>query len=230
MQINTSIIRGFECLQILVTIGRPVGCKEIAQLMGSNETKVNRTLQTLKKMNMITQNKAKQYYPGQGVQILATQVLYSSDLLKSTLSVLNSEPDRKYEVAVGVLWQSTVNYLYFRKPHASFFESISSRPLYPLEQSSIGILLLAYQPIRTRKKILKQLNISEELYNWEEIKKNRSFIYNSENKPEYSIAVPIGKTPFAAIAYAQLSNSLTEEEISYYINDLNRIAYEISSL
>ena len=230
MQINASIILGFEFLQTLVTIGHPMRCKDLAQLMGVNETKANRILQTLKKINMVAQNTEKLYYPGQEVQILATQTLYSSNMLKSILATLNLEPQKDFEVAVGVLWHNTVNYLYFRSPETLFFDSICFRPLYPLEQSSIGILLLAYQPINIRKKILKELGLSLDLYNWEEIKKNRSFIYDAKERSEYSIAVPIGRNPFTAIAYAQLSNNLTKEETSYYVNDLTRIANDISSL
>ena len=46
-QPNQSLIDGIRCLQYLVSSDRAIGCRELARLMGTNATRVNRLLMTM---------------------------------------------------------------------------------------------------------------------------------------------------------------------------------------
>lgn len=142
-QPNQSLIDGIRCFQELTTAGRPLGNKELAEKLEINVIKVNRLLRTLKGIGMAEQNAQKKYMPGPVVHILAAQSFHSSALFRAAtqVAIRNAFDDRT--LAIGILWQDSVVYMYHAQPHQNPAEGLGGYHLYHASQSSIGQVLLA---------------------------------------------------------------------------------------
>ncbi|WP_319485965.1 hypothetical protein [uncultured Cohaesibacter sp.] len=142
-QPNQSLIDGIRCFQELTIAGRPLGNKELSEKLDLNIIKVNRLLRTLKSIGMAEQNAQKKYMPGPVVHVLAAQSFHSSALFRAATKVAINTPFDDRTLAIGVLWQDSVVYMYHALAHQDPADGLGGYHLYPSSQSSIGMALLA---------------------------------------------------------------------------------------
>ncbi len=146
-QPNQSLIDGLRVLQTLVSHGQSVGSRDMAAILGMEPTRANRLLGTLAAVGLAEQGTDRKYRPGPGVHVLAAQSLQGSHLLSCALPHLealreeNLAPD--LVVALGVLWQRQVCYLFHARPRMALSQAIGTHELEPAGNSSIGVILLA---------------------------------------------------------------------------------------
>ncbi|MER2491310.1 IclR family transcriptional regulator [Catenovulum sediminis] len=226
-QTNQSILDGIKVLQAIAGSEKPIGGKELCDLLGLESTRANRLLKTLASIGMTQQTKGRKYIPGPGIHVLAAQSLYGSGLLRSAIPTLEKLGQHNYTVAMGVLWYDTVSFIYHANPGMTSAEAIGRVGLMPATCSGIGLALLAKTPVESLVEVYK----GKEIPNFpdgldslvSELEKIRHQGYvrfqglqpnlmASENK--CSIAVEVGEPANSAIAMqGQISESQMHELI-----------------
>lgn len=142
-QPNQSLIDGIITLQALATAPEPIGCRELARQLGFDATKVNRLLKTLAYMGIARQTANRKYTAGPGMHVLAAQSLFASGLIRRALPVLEGLRRYGHTVALGVLWNDSVSYLFHAPPGIEASHGLGRIGLLPATVSGIGIALLA---------------------------------------------------------------------------------------
>ena len=142
-QPNQSLIDGIRCLQYLVSSGRAIGCRELARLMGINTTRVNRLLMTMASIGLTMQDEHRRYLPGPGIHALAAQSIRGSALFSQALPLLERHAPRDIVVALGVLWEDQVIYIWHSAPGSQMSQALAGFHMLPAWQSVIGMALLA---------------------------------------------------------------------------------------
>jgi len=142
-QPNQSLIDGIATLQALASSPEPVGCREIARQLGLDPTKVNRLLKTLTWLGIARQTANRKYTAGSGMHVLAAQSLFASGLIKRAIPTLESLRRFGHTVALGVLWNDSVSYLFHAPPGLEVSRGLGRIGLLPASTSGIGIVLLA---------------------------------------------------------------------------------------
>ena len=145
-QPNQSLIDGLACLQALASQSQPVGSRELGRILGLEPTRVNRLLKTLAFLGLAQQDDQRKYLPGPAIHVLAAQSMRGSGLIRRALGPLESLFDLEFQVAMGVLWEDHVCYLYHHSPGESAAQGIGREPMYPAASSGIGQALLATWP------------------------------------------------------------------------------------
>lgn len=145
-QPNQSLIDGIRCLQYLVSSGRAIGCRELARLMGINTTRVNRLLMSMASIGLTTQDEQRRYLPGPGIHALAAQAIRGSALFSQALPLLERHEPKDVVVAMGVLWEDQVIYIYHSEPGSQVSQALAGFHMLPAWQSVIGMSLLAAEP------------------------------------------------------------------------------------
>lgn len=142
-QPNQSLIDGIRCLQYLVSSGRAIGCRELARLMGINTTRVNRLLMTMASIGLTMQDEQRRYLPGPGIHALAAQSIRGSALFSQALPLLERHAPKDIVVALGVLWEDQVIYIWHSAPGTQMSQALAGFHMLPAWQSVIGMALLA---------------------------------------------------------------------------------------
>lgn len=237
-QANQSIIDGITVLQALATSEEPVGSRELARRLGLENTRVNRLLKTLASIGMAEQNALRKYRPGPGMHVLAAQSLYASGLLRNAIIPLEKLAYFNHTVALGVLWQNTVSFLYHARPGMSASEGIGRIGLRDATTSGIGMVLLAMQPedhvarlyesrdIPGYPKGLKSLQRELAAIRKRGYARVEVFPENAVRSPNHSIAVPVGNPPNSAIA---VSGWIPESAVNELVEALQQARREIEA-
>lgn len=142
-QPNQSLIDGIATLQALATAPEPVGCRELARRIGLDPTKVNRLLKTLTYLGIARQTANRKYTSGPGMHVLAAQSLFASGLMRRALPLLEGLRRFGHTVALGVLWNDSVSYLFHAPPGIEASRGLGRIGLLPATISGIGMVLLA---------------------------------------------------------------------------------------
>lgn len=142
-QPNQSLIDGIRCLQYLVSSDRAIGCRELARLMNINTTRVNRLLMTMASIGLTMQDEQRRYLPGPGIHALAAQAIRGSALFSQALPQLERHAPKEIVVALGVLWEDQVIYIYHASPGSPPGQALAGFRMLPAWQSVIGMSLLA---------------------------------------------------------------------------------------
>lgn len=142
-QPNQSLIDGIITLQALATSPEPVGCRELARRLGTDPTKVNRLLKTLAYLGIARQTADRKYTPGPGMHVLAAQSLFASGLIRRALPALEALRRFGHTVALGVLWEDNVSYLFHAPPGIEASRGLGRIGLLPATTSGIGVVLLS---------------------------------------------------------------------------------------
>ncbi|MGH8175061.1 MAG: IclR family transcriptional regulator, partial [Steroidobacter sp.] len=121
----------------------PVGCRELARRLNIDAVKVNRLLKTLAYLGIARQTSDRKYTAGPGMHVLAAQSLFASGLIRNALPVLESLRRFGHTVALGVLWQDNVSYLFHAPPGLEASRGLGRIGLLPATTSGIGIVLLS---------------------------------------------------------------------------------------
>lgn len=237
-QANQSIIDGISVLQALATSEEPVGSRELARRLGLENTRVNRLLKTLASMGMAEQNVVRKYRPGPGMHVLAAQSLYASGLLRNAIVTLEKLAYFNLTVALGVLWQHSVSFLYHARPGMSASEGIGRMGLRDATTSGIGMVLLAMQPeeqvarlyegkdIPGYPKGLKSLLRELAVIRKKGYARVEVFPENAVRTPSHSIAVPVGNPVNSAIA---VSGWIPESAVNELVEALQQARQEIEA-
>ncbi|MBK0099074.1 IclR family transcriptional regulator [Erwinia sp. S63] len=144
-QPNQSLIDGIRCLQYLVSSDKAVGCRELARQMDMNSTRVNRLLMTMASIGLTIQDEHRRYLPGPGIHALAAQAIRGSSLFAQALPQLEAHAPRDIVVALGVLWEDQVIYIWHSEPgeRTRASQALAGFRMLPAWQSVIGVSLLA---------------------------------------------------------------------------------------
>lgn len=142
-QPNQSLIDGMRVLQALAVSKEPVGCRELGRKLGFDPSKVNRLLQTLAHLGISRQTANRKYTAGPGMHVLAAQSLFASGLISRALPALERLRRFGHTVALGVLWNDSVSYLFHAPPGLEASHAVGRIGLLPATESGIGMALLA---------------------------------------------------------------------------------------
>ena len=142
-QPNQSLIDGITTLQALASSPEPIGCRELARQLDSDPTKINRLLKTLAYLGIARQTANRKYTAGPGMHVLAAQSLFASGLIRRALPELEQLRRYGHTVAMGVLWNDSVSYLFHAPPGIEASRGLGRIGLLPAPTSGIGIALLA---------------------------------------------------------------------------------------
>ena len=142
-QPNQSLIDGIATLQALATAPEPMGCRELARRIGLDPTKVNRLLKTLTYLGIARQTANRKYTSGPGMHVLAAQSLFASGLMGRALPLLEGLRRFGHTVALGVLWNDSVSYLFHAPPGMEASRGLGRIGLLPASTSGIGMVLLS---------------------------------------------------------------------------------------
>ncbi|HEU6454153.1 MAG TPA: helix-turn-helix domain-containing protein [Roseateles sp.] len=142
-QPNQGLIDGIATLQALATTPEPVGCRELARRIGLDPTKVNRLLKTLTYLGIARQTANRKYTSGPGMHVLAAQSLFASGLMRRALPLLEGLRRFGHTVALGVLWNDSVSYLFHAPPGMEASRGLGRIGLLPATISGIGMVLLS---------------------------------------------------------------------------------------
>ncbi|RDT55940.1 IclR family transcriptional regulator [Escherichia coli] len=214
-QPNQSLIDGIRCLQYLVSSGRAIGCRELARLMGINTTRVNRLLMTMASIGLTMQDEQRRYLPGPGIHALAAQAIRGSALFSQALPLLESYAPKDIVVAMGVLWEDQVIYIYHSEPGSQMSQALAGFHMLPAWQSVIGMSLLAAESDEE----LQKRFVDEQ---WRQlaphIAQQREFgrVVWHHDDGEVSMAKPLGAHS-AALAFAgmwQVDDAVIDERLS----------------
>jgi DNA-binding IclR family transcriptional regulator len=205
-QPNQSLINGITCLQTVVAAERPVGSREVARLLGEEHTRVSRLLSTLADIGMLEQTPQRKYQPGPALHVLAAQGLRGSMLLSCALPHLKSLMGQGMTVALGVLWQRQICFLFHSKPGQPLEESIGRHQLHPAQASSPGLALLAHAMKRAKRKPPRALIEAEPVHPVRNLEAALASVHELgyarlrfAERGILSIGLPLGTPPFAAL-------------------------------
>lgn len=199
-QPNQSLIDGIRCLQYLVSSGRAIGCRELARLMGINTTRVNRLLMTMASIGLTMQDEQRRYLPGPGIHALAAQSIRGSALFSQALPLLERHAPKDIVVALGVLWEDQVIYIWHSAPGSQMTQALAGFHMLPAWQSVIGMALLAAES----DEALMARFTSEQ---WQQLaphiqqQREQGHVIWHHDDGEVSIAQPLGAHS-AALAFA----------------------------
>ena len=142
-QPNQSLIDGIATLQALATSPEPIGGRELARRINLEPTKVNRLLKTLTHLGIARQTSNRKYTAGPGMHVLAAQSLFASGLINRALPALENLRQFGHTVALGVLWNDNVSYLFHAPPGLEVSRGLGRIGLLPATTSGIGMVLLS---------------------------------------------------------------------------------------
>lgn len=143
-QPNMSLIDGIACLQAVASRSEFVGVSELSQVLDIEQTKVHRLLRTLAHLGFTQQNSSRKYGPGPAIYALAAQTLYASHFIRDALGPLERlRAKQPHIVAMGVVWNRRVNFLYHAKRGAPLEQAIGTFGTWPAADSGIGLAVMA---------------------------------------------------------------------------------------
>lgn len=207
-QPNQSLIDGIVTLQALASAPEPVGCRELARQLGANTTRVNRLLKTLAYMGIVRQTADRKYTAGPGMHVLAAQSLFASGLIRRALPVLEQLRRFGHTVAMGVLWNDSVSYLFHAPPGIEAARGLGRIGLLPATTSGIGIVLLS----QLHDEDVRELYADREIPMFPEgidsllaklaTTREQGFarVHVADERDHHIVAVPVGNPVYAGIA------------------------------
>ncbi|ORM68519.1 transcriptional regulator [Pantoea wallisii] len=203
-QPNQSLIDGIRCLQYLVSSDKAIGCRELARQMGMNSTRVNRLLMTMASVGLTMQDEHRRYLPGPGIHALAAQAIRGSSLFAQALPQLEAHAPRDIVVALGVLWEDQVIYIWHSEPgeRTRTSQALAGFRMLPAWQSVIGVALLAAESdevLRPRFNDEQWTQIAPLL----ERKRAEEHLIWHRDDGEIGMALPINNNR-AALAFAKI--------------------------
>lgn len=232
-QPNQSLIDGIAALQALATSPEPVGNRELARQLGFNPTRVNRLLKTLAYLGIARQTANRKYTSGPGMHVLAAQSLFASGLIRNALPALEKLRRFGLTVALGVLWNDSVSYLFHAPPGLDAAQGLGRIGLLPASSSGVGIALLAEHDDAWVRELYEEREIPgfpggiDDLVAALEQVRALGFarVLVSEEDDRHTVAVGVGHPAFAAVA---VSGWIPEQNMPMIVEALQQAAQEIS--
>ena len=224
-QPNQSLIDGIRCLQYLVSSDRAIGCRELSRLMGINTTRVNRLLMTMASIGLTMQDEQRRYLPGPGIHALAAQSIRGSRLFSSALPKLERLAPRDIVVALGVLWEDQVIYIWHSVPGSPTSQALAGFHMLPAWQSVIGMSLLAAESDET-------LTARFSPEQWQLLgphvaqQRSRGHVIWHHEDGEVSMARPLGLHS-AALAFAGMWQP-ADDQVAARLDALNQLCIQLT--
>jgi DNA-binding IclR family transcriptional regulator len=231
-QPNKSLIDGIATLQALATSPYPVGCRELARRLSIDAVKVNRLLKTLAYLGIARQTSDRKYTAGPGMHVLAAQSLFASGLIRHALPVLESLRRFGHTVALGVLWQDNVSYLFHAPPGLEASRGLGRIGLLPATTSGIGIVLLSEYEDAEVRDLYKDRDIPQFPQGIEQLlaklaevrKLGYARVHVADERDHHVIAVSTGDPAHAGVA---MSGWIPEAATAPLVEALQTAAREI---
>jgi DNA-binding IclR family transcriptional regulator len=231
-QPNKSLIDGIATLQALATSPDPVGCRELARRLNIDPVKVNRLLKTLAYLGIARQTADRKYTAGPGMHVLAAQSLFASGLIRNALPVLESLRRFGHTVALGVLWQDSVSYLFHAPPGIEASRGLGRIGLLPATTSGIGTVLLSEYDDADVRDLYKDRpipmypdGIEQLLAKLAEVRKlGYARVHVADARDHHVVAVSTGDPAHAGVA---LSGWIPEAATAPLVEALRAAAIEI---
>ncbi len=227
-QPNRSLIDGFNVLQTLASLDEPIGGRKLARHLNLEPTRANRLLKTLAYMGFARQTVDRKYTTGPGMYVLAAQSLFASGFIRTALPALEELRRFNLTVALGVLWNDTVSYLYHAPPGMPSVEALGRIGIYPASKGGIGLALLAQHNdeyidlVYGDKKVVGFENTAALKDKLSEIRKlgyARVKVHESEEK--HTLAIAIGEPAHAALG---LSGWIPKSTVPELLEALNNVS------
>ncbi|HYG07085.1 MAG TPA: IclR family transcriptional regulator C-terminal domain-containing protein [Stenotrophomonas sp.] len=207
-QPNESLIDGIATLQALATTQEPVGCLELARRLDAEPTRINRLLKALAYTGIVRQTADRKYTVGAGMHVLAAQSLFASGLVRRALPVLESLKRYGHTVAMGMLWQDNVSFVFHAPPGVDAMNGLGRVGLFPAANRGVGVALLAQlsdaevrELYENRRQPATPVNLDALL---ETLAQTRQQGYArmqaADDGEHHVIARPVGTPVYAAIA------------------------------
>jgi len=231
-QPNHSLIDGIQTLQALATSSEPMGCRDLARRLGLEPTKVNRLLKTLAYLGIARQTADRKYAPGPGMHVLAAQSLFASGLIRRALPVLERLRQFGHTVALGVLWDTSVSYLFHAPPGIEASHGLGRVGLLPATTSGIGIVLLSEYDDEDVRALYEGTEIpmfphgvDELLAKLAEVRRlGYARVHVADERDHHVVAVSTGDPAHAGVA---LSGWIPEAATAQLVDALRSAAAEI---
>jgi DNA-binding IclR family transcriptional regulator len=165
------------------------------------------------------------------MHVLSAAAMYGSGLLARAAAAVDRLKPIKMHVAVGVLWQRQVVYLYQSQPSRSPPESLLLPKLYPAERSGIGLAILAEMPDAQVRSLYHDTpphgGITRLLQMLRAARANGcAYLHRDDLRPSDALGVGIGSPAFAGIT---LAGDIPESRIPELIRPLKQAAAEIGA-
>ncbi len=142
-QMNKSLVDAIGVFQTVVLTGREVGASDVGRQLGMEVTKAHRLLRTLAALGMLYRTSTRRFVAGPATHVLAGRAMFDGDLPRAASAALAGLREKtKLEVAMGLLWQREVSYLYHVDEHTPVERALGNVKLYPASRSSLGLVLL----------------------------------------------------------------------------------------
>ena len=231
-QPNQSLIDSMRCLHALVASPAPLGSREMATLLEMEPTRANRLLGTLVSVGMAEKTADRKYRAGAGVHVLAALSLHGSLLLSCALPYLEELRAPGRTVALGLLWQQHICFLYHARPGMRMGSAIGRHELVPAGLSSIGVMLLAAKEDRKEANaVVRQLgdhpeSVREPLAESMTAARAESFSRLTFHSGDISLAVGVGSPVIAGLA---LAGKMPEKNVASTVTTLRLTAAKISA-
>jgi DNA-binding IclR family transcriptional regulator len=224
-QPNQSLIDGIRCLQYLVSSGRAVGCRELAREMGMNPTRVNRFLMSMASVGLTAQDDQRRYLPGPNILVLAAQAIRGSSVFAEVLPKLDELAPKDVRVALGVLWENRVVYIYHSKPGSIAYQALADSPSWPVHESIIGTVLVADRSDDEIRALCAPHDAAEFLRHVEMARTTGSAIWH---RADGRVAMAVPTEGYAAgLAFSGMYNTTPEEE-AFRMEQLKALAKAIA--
>jgi DNA-binding IclR family transcriptional regulator len=233
-QPNQSLIDGLACLQTLAMHAEPMACRALARDLELNVMRANRLLRTLADIGLAHQDAKRRYTIGPAIHTLAAQSMFASGLLKRAIKPLRRMGKPGQLIALGVLWQRSVTYLYHGLHGGDVEDALGKVTLFPATRSSVGMVLLAEQS----DKVIREMYRDEPIPGYRnitallnEIRQTRKqgyacLTHDNVDKPAHlTIAVTVGQPVTAAIA---ISGMPVDEPIEAIVEQLQEASHIIA--
>jgi DNA-binding IclR family transcriptional regulator len=231
-QPNESLINGIAVLQRVVSAGAPAGSREIARQMGMLATRVNRLLGTLAHLGLLEQDSSRKYRPGPALHILGAQSMIASRLLPAALPVLmRLRQEGGFTVALGVLWEGRVCFLFHERPWQPVEEALFRHVLWPAQYSSLGIALLAARDgephlVEPEPGLPISVAPNQNITDLIAFTRKNGYAVLRHTNNHVSIGVTVGTPPVAGLAVA--GNLIGDEFLPEIARRLQAAAVEIT--
>lgn len=198
--------------------------------MGMSPTRVNRLLGTLAHLGLLEQDANRKYRPGPALHILGAQSMIASRLLPAALPVLMRLRQGGLTVALGVLWEGRVCFLFHERPWQPVEEALFRHVLWPAQYSSLGIALLAAQPgepqlIEAEPGLPISVAPDQDIGELIAFARKHGHAVLRHTNNHVSVGVTVGNPPVAGLAVA--GNLIGEEFLPEIARRLHEAAAEI---
>jgi DNA-binding IclR family transcriptional regulator len=193
--------------------------------MGMNATRVNRLLMSMASLGLTMQDDQRRYLPGPNILVLTAQMIRGSSIFGKVLPQLDALAPKDIRVALGVLWENRVVYIYHSKPGALAYQALADSPSWPVHESIIGTVLLANRSDEEIRALCAPNDVEEFLAHVAMVRANGVAVWHRSDG-RVAMGVPM-QGYSAGLAFTGMARISAEEE-AFRISQLKELAKALS--